>query len=291
MRSPARSPAAVSPRPTSAAHVADTSPTRTAQNEPASAPVSGPSLADCLARLRDRAPRVHCLINTVAEGFTANALLAAGATPSMTGDPDEVPDFVAGANALLVNLGTLDADRRKAVLRAVGVAERHGTPWALDPVFVDRSPRRLAFAVALLARGPAVVRANRAEAAALAGTTAGADEDAVAKEFLARYRVPLALTGARDLVADGGRTLRLANGDSLAARVTGTGCAATALVAGFLAVEADPLVAAAAGLALVGLAAERAGTKADGPGTFVPQFLDALAALAPAEIAHGVRLD
>ena len=37
--------------------------------------------ADILARLRVRAPRVHCITNSVAQAFTANALLAVGAIP------------------------------------------------------------------------------------------------------------------------------------------------------------------------------------------------------------------
>lgn len=291
MRTPARDTSTVSPSvPTASADVETNSPNNPATDAPADVLVTPHALADCLARVRAWAPRVHCLVNTVAETFTANVLLAAGVTPSMTGDPDEVPDFVAGADALLVNLGTLDPARRKAALRAVGVATGRRMPWALDPVFVDRSPRRLAFAAALLARGPSLVRANHAEAAALAGVTAGADEAAITEAFCARHGVPLALTGAHDLVAAGGRTLRLANGHPLMARVTATGCALTALVAAFLAVEADPLVAAAAGLALFGVAAERAGAKAAGPGTFAPHLLDALAGLTPADIERGVRL-
>ena len=44
--------------------------------------------ADILARIRARAPRVHCITNTVAQQYTANMLLAAGVVPSMTISPD-----------------------------------------------------------------------------------------------------------------------------------------------------------------------------------------------------------
>src|SRR6202789_717272 len=89
---------------------------------------------DMLARLRARAPRVHCITNSVAQQFTANVLLAAGAVPSMTLSPDEIGAFVAGADALLVNLGTFDAERRSAVEAALGTAADMGKPWLLDPV-------------------------------------------------------------------------------------------------------------------------------------------------------------
>jgi len=60
--------------------------------------------ADILERLRERRPRVHCITNAVAQAFTANMLLAAGAVPSMTIALKEVRVFAARADALLVNL-------------------------------------------------------------------------------------------------------------------------------------------------------------------------------------------
>src|ERR1700733_12730732 len=91
-----------------------------------------------LVRIRERAPRVHCLTNTVAQQYTANMLLAAGAVPSMTISPQEIGAFVAGADALLVNLGTFDAERRSAVEAALSAAAEYGKPWVLDPVFLAR---------------------------------------------------------------------------------------------------------------------------------------------------------
>src|SRR5579864_9580269 len=90
--------------------------------------------ADVLARIRSRAPRVHCITNSVAQAYTANMLLAAGAIPSMTISPEEIAPFVAGADALLVNLGTFDRGRREAVEIAVAAASQGGKRWVLDPV-------------------------------------------------------------------------------------------------------------------------------------------------------------
>ena len=85
-----------------------------------------------------RAPRVHCITNTVAQAFTANGLLAVGARPSMTLSLEEIGAFVASADALLVNLGTFDAERRAAIDAALEVARERGLPWVLDPVLIDR---------------------------------------------------------------------------------------------------------------------------------------------------------
>src|ERR1043165_1408095 len=98
--------------------------------------------ADILMRLRARSPRVHCITNAVAQTFTANTLLAAGAIPSMTPSADEIGAFVARADALLINLGTFDDERRAATTAALEVAAERRIPWVLDPVFVDRSQPR-----------------------------------------------------------------------------------------------------------------------------------------------------
>src|SRR5947207_204126 len=56
--------------------------------------------ADILARLRARAPRVHCITNSVAQTLTANTLLAVGAIPSMTLAADEIGGVVALAGTI-----------------------------------------------------------------------------------------------------------------------------------------------------------------------------------------------
>jgi hydroxyethylthiazole kinase len=243
--------------------------------------------ADILARIRARRPRVHCITNAVAQNFSANALLAAGAIPSMTIAADEIGDFVAHADALLVNLGTLDPERRVAIDLALAAAGER-VPWILDPVLVDRSAPRLAFAATLVARHPRAIRLNRAELAALAGAEPS-------PETLSRYARDHAsvvgLTGERDVVTDGTRTVAIANGDPLMAKVTAMGCAASALVGACLAVEPDPWHATAAGLILIGVAGEVAAASAHGPGSFAVGILDALHGLDQGTIVARARLD
>ena len=240
-----------------------------------------------LARLRQERLRVHAITNAAAQAFTANLLLAAGAIPSLTVAPDEVADFTRSAGALLVNLGTLDADRRAAIPRAVATARAAGTPWVLDPVFVDASAPRLDFARLCLAGRPAVLRCNAAEFASLSGRSVS---DETLRDFSASHGAVVALTGEVDRVTDGTRIVAIANGHPLMTRVTAMGCAATALVAAFAGLHADPFEAAAAALLVVGVAGEVAAETARGPGSFQPAFLDALHALDAPAIAARARL-
>lgn len=241
--------------------------------------------AALLDRLRARRPSVHCITNAVAQNFTANALLAAGAVPSMTLSCEEIAQFVARADALLVNLGTLDRERREATEIAVAAAGRHTVPWVLDPVFVDRSPARAAFARELIERAPKAMRLNQVEFATLA------NGEATIAEFACHKHIVVGLSGEIDMVADGKRVAAIANGHPLMAKVTAMGCAASALVAACLAVEPDAWRATAAALVMIGVAGELAAAKAEGPGSFAVAIIDALHNLdGPTLIAHS-RVD
>ena len=226
-----------------------------------------------LERLRARSPRVHCITNAVAQNFTANVLLAAGAVPSMTLSPEEIAAFVAGSSALLVNLGTFDRERREATEIAVKTALQNNVPWVLDPVFIDRIPPRAAFARELIARAPKAVRLNRAEFSALAG---GEPTQAALAAYASGEKTVISLSGETDLVSDGERLAMIANGHPLMAKVTAMGCAASALVAACLGVEQDAWRAAAGALVIIGVAGELAAAKAEGPGSFAVAILDAL---------------
>jgi hydroxyethylthiazole kinase len=243
--------------------------------------------ADILARIRARRPLVHCITNSVAQNFTANMLLAAGAVPSMTTDPDEIREFVAASDALLVNLGTLDAERQAAIKAALAEAQGR-IPWVLDPVFVDRALSRAAVALELAARRPNVTRLNEAEFSALA-------EDTRTPAALPRYarerRTVVGLTGDPDIVTDGDRTVSIRNGHPLMAKVTAMGCAASALVATCLAVEPDAWRATVAALLLIGIAGELAAARARGPGSLAVGILDALHGLDQRTISEHARVE
>jgi hydroxyethylthiazole kinase len=245
------------------------------------------TVADILARIRDRGPRVHCITNNVAQHYTASMLLAAGALPSMTIAAAEIVSFVASADALLVNLGTLDAERRGAIEVALGAADAARMLWVLDPVLIDVTPARAQFARELVARQPAAVRLNDREFATLSGGDAVGDAQA---RFAKTNGTVAAITGVVDIVADGSRRAMIANGHPLMALVTATGCAASALVCAALAVETDAWLATTAALAAHGVAGEIAAQHAGGPGSFAGAPVDAMYNLDRATLETRLRV-
>jgi len=242
--------------------------------------------SDVLAKLREKTPRVHCITNTVAQAFTANVLLAAGAIPSMTISAAEIGDFVTGADALLVNLGTFDGERRESALLALEVARHHGMPWVLDPVLINRSAPRAGFAKSLLAKKPAAIRLNAEEFRALGG---GPDEAGVAA-FAKATGCIVALSGSTDLIADATGVVAVKNGHPHMARVTAMGCAASALMAGCIAVSEERQIGASAALLILGVAGEIAAEHSKGPGSFAAALLDALSNLDGEALRQRARL-
>ncbi|HET6679707.1 MAG TPA: hydroxyethylthiazole kinase [Gemmatimonadaceae bacterium] len=250
-------------------------------------PGSATHVAAALTRLRAESPLIHNITNYVVMNSTANALLAVGASPAMVHAREEVADFASISRALVINIGTLSAPWVEAMHTAASTARERGVPWVLDPVGVGATTYRTTTAAELVAHRPAVIRGNASEIMALAGahaaTIRGVDSTQSTDDALESARTlaresgsVVAVTGAVDYVTDGERTMSIANGHPLMARVTGLGCTATAIVGAFLAICDSAFDAAVGGLATIGVAGELAAARSRGPGSLQVELLDAL---------------
>ncbi|CAD5140017.1 hydoxyethylthiazole kinase [Microbacterium sp. Nx66] len=272
-------------------------------------PQSVLDLAVTAGRLRKEVratpPLTHCITNAVVTGFTANVLLALGAAPAMVDIVGEAEPFAAAASGLLINLGTPTPEQRAASREAVAGALAAGTPWVLDPVAIGTLPVRTALAHELAALRPTAIRGNASEILALAGHSSGGRgvdatdgteaAAAAARELAHRYGSLVAVSGPVDLLTDGERVIRIANGHELLTRVTGGGCALGAVMAAFLGVArgsaTDALTAVAAATLVYTVAAEQAAEISRGPGSFAVALLDALSAVTPADLRARARVE
>lgn len=258
--------------------------------------------ADNLKKIRDSKPLIHNITNFVVMNFTANVLLAAGASPVMAHANSEVEEMVDHAGALILNIGTLTDPLISTMIKAGRRASALRKPIILDPVGAGATQLRTNAVKAILAQTwVSIIRGNASEILSLGGNDTAAKgvdsgnsiSDAVeSSAILAReLGTTLAITGQSDLVTDGRRSFRIEGGHALMPYVTGTGCAATAVIGAFHTVDKDPVSAAATGLAFFGIAGETAGRQASGPGTFMMHFLDALYCLSPEEIDSRCRIE
>ncbi|WP_203287342.1 hydroxyethylthiazole kinase [Metabacillus sp. cB07] len=257
-----------------------------------------------LENVREQNPLVHNITNTVVTNFTANGLLALGASPVMAYAKEEVADMAKIAGAVVLNIGTLDERIVESMLIAGASANKHNVPVILDPVGSGATPYRTETAKMLAEKlDIAVIRGNAAEVASLAGENwaikgvdSGAGEGdaaALAVKAAKQLRTVVVITGKTDYISDGERLFSCKNGHQLQTKVTGTGCLLSSVVGAFCAIEKDYVFAAAAAAAVYGCAAEAAVERLYKlePGSFQIEFLNELYHLEPKDLRERIKLE
>ncbi len=266
-----------------------------------------------LLNVRAKRPLVHCITNYVTVNDCANALLACGASPIMADDAREVEEIVEIADALVINIGTLNARTIEAMLIAGKKANELGCPVVLDPVGAGSSSLRTDTAIRLLSEVRfAAVRANISEIKALAmgtGATQGVDANIadrvtdenlgraleIIKAFALKTDAVAAVTGEIDIVTNVKEAFCIRNGHAMMSAVTGTGCQLSALVAAFIAANPDePLKAAASAVCAMGLAGELAHKRlspADGNASYRNYIIDAIFTMTADALKEGAKYE
>ena len=257
--------------------------------------------AQNLKNLRVKKPLIHNITNFVVMNYTANILLAIGASPVMAHAQEEVEEMTSFAGALVLNIGTLAPDWIDSMIKAGKKANALNAPIILDPVGSGATRLRTESAKRIMNElNISVVRGNASEVLSLANDgsrTKGVDaihsvdEATEAAHTLAKeLGSTLAITGEVDLVTDGDRSYRVHNGHALMGSVTGTGCSATAIIGAFLAVDEDPVTATTTALAYFGLAGEKGAEKVKAPGSFMIASWDALYTIDEEQLEEGARI-
>jgi hydroxyethylthiazole kinase len=254
-----------------------------------------------LETLRERKPLIHNITNFVVMNYTANALLACGASPVMAHAIEEVEEMVSLAGSLVLNIGTLTPLWVDSMLKAGKRANELKIPIVLDPVGSGATKLRTTSAKKLIDELEiTVVRGNASEVLSLArmdSVTKGVDSiHSVDEAADAAIRLSnelgttIAITGEVDLVTHDGRICMVHNGHPLMGYITGTGCTASAVIGAFLAVDREPVDAATTALAYFGLSGEKGAIQTQTPGSFQIAILDALYSIDGEELEKGAKI-
>jgi len=115
---------------------------------------------------------------------------------------------------------------------------------------------------------------------------------AMVSELARREKNVILMTGKTDFISDGTRTFAIDNGHEYLAMITGSGCVLGTTISAMATVHpVDKLAAVLAGLLHFEIAAEMAAVRQDvqGPGTFVPAFIDELYKVRRATVSGDLR--
>ena len=267
---------------------------------------------ELLRRVREQAPLVQCITNFVTVNDCANILLAVGASPTMAQDIREVEESVAGANALVCNMGAIDLV--DSMILAGKRANKLGIPVVLDPVAAGGTALRRQLSSKLLDEVHfSSIRGNASEIRALAGQMSrGSGVDVTAWDAITRENLPqsvelisdlarrthsvIAVSGVIDVVSDATQTVLLHNGCATMARITGSGCMLTTLIGAFCAAAPEhPFEATCAAMAVMGICGEIAEEKRlqnkTGNATFRTDLIDAVFNLTEQELKERIRYE
>lgn len=254
-----------------------------------------------LEKVRETGPLVLSITNYVAANLNANGLLAIGASPVMTHQPDEIDDLVAISGAVVCNMGIPAGTLPEALYRAGACANKLSKPLVFDPVGAGASGYRNQVCAKLLeTASPDVIRGNGSEIIALAGqsgATKGVDSTqgalearSAAKGLAIQHACVVCVSGETDLITDGNHEIRITNGHPMMPRITGLGCTATALVAAFAAVVEDKAEAVAGAMSILSIAGEIAAEHAAGPASLQTGIIDILYTMAQKDIEQRARI-
>lgn len=243
---------------------------------------------DILIKVRERQPLIHHLTNRVVMNMTANGLLSFGGSPIMAEAMEEIEDIVTISDGVLLNIGTLKADELPAMISAGEAANKKNIPVVLDPVGVAATPFRMEAVKEILNHvRVTAIKGNAGEMAHLVQMpweTKGVESlgqgrvEEVAAKVTEVYQTRAIVTGEVDAISTGKTIIHNHTGHAFLTKVTGAGCLLGSILTACLTTD-DPFEdQAKTAVGFYGLAAEYAARHADvtGPGTFLPQFIDAL---------------
>lgn len=234
-------------------------------------------------KIENKKPLILNVTNYVTMDFIANTLLALGASPLMSEESSDASELLNITDAIAINIGTVHSN---FVQTALSIAEKNTKtkPLILDPVGIGASQIRTQTAQKLLPLCT-VLRGNGSEVLALHNTShipKGVDSTidslnalSVAQTISKEQNIPISISGAIDYIVLNNSFYQCPYGSILMPRITGMGCALTAVIATFNTIEDDPFLATTIATAFYGICGELAEKRSQNSlGSFKNHFID-----------------
>ena len=258
-------------------------------------------LQDLLSEVRSKHPLVHHITNYVTVNDCANICICSGGSPVMTDAEDDIIGMTPIANAVVLNMGTLNPRTVEAMVQAGKIAKQKGIPVIFDPVGVGATDYRNKVAVRIIEEvRPDVIKGNAGEISFLAGieggvrgvdSTASGDVGESVKKTAQRYGCIVASSGVKDYVSDGKDVFVLSNGHDMQGNVSGTGCMLSSVLGSYVGACGVKIESVVAGITSFNIAAEKAAKDCKGPGSFKVGLFDCLFGLKYSDIECCAKIE
>ena len=272
--------------------------------------MGNPDYGKIFENIKEHSPLIHCITNYVTINDVANIILAAGGSPIMAEEKEEVEEITRMCDGLVLNIGTLQKKKTEAMLLAGKTANETGRPVIFDPVGAGSSGLRTETAHRIMKEIKlSVIRGNVSEIKALCqdkAMTKGVDadgKDALTKDSMEdmismgrrlseEAGAVILMTGAVALAVFGRQTAVIYNGDPDMARITGSGCMLDGVLGVFAGANPESLfdsVVTAAGT--MGICGEKAAAASQGTGSFRMCFIDEMSKITAKQVERGIRIE
>lgn len=252
------------------------------------------AIMEDLEKIRKETPLTGYVTGLSSENSIANLLLATGGAPHCFYSEQNMDDSDLFCSSFFLIARQLDAADREYGSRLTALYQNQGLPVIFDPSGIADSAAYAEFCRSFLSeQSPAVVKGSASDILALRALTLpfngeeerGTDPGVQAAHQLSEHlKCVVVISGERSYVIEGARESLIRNGAPLMERIVDTQGYATALCALFCGVNPDPYEACVNAMFVLGIAAEIGTQDSDGPGTYHPRFLDALANMTKAQI-------
>src|SRR5699024_4606495 len=197
-----------------------------------------------ITKVRKTFPLIYNIMNIVAANFSANGLIAIGASPSISNNPKEAEEMAAKADALVLNLGTLSEENTEAMILAGKAANEAGVPVLLDPIPVAATTFRTKVIDDILSTVElSAICANAGEISVLVGVfektpsphkALEQNDPANANEVAKRYNTVVSATGGTDVIKDGDSTYLCQHRHPMWQSIPASGCVLKSVIAAFI---------------------------------------------------------
>lgn len=222
-------------------------------------------------KFEEKYPLVCFLTNYATVLDLVDMCIHSGGSPVLSDELEEAHEMVefSKTDAVVMNLGTITRYDLNLMVETGKTANRVGVPIVLDPAAITASNFRKEAVETLLREVRfSIIKGNLGEIKFLLGYATKnkgidsfEDESTGEKyclELARKLNTVVVMTGKVDIITDGVRIIKVANGDEKLKKICGMGSSVASIMATYSGMTKDYFLSAALGAAIMGVASEKA---------------------------------